>query len=70
MENSIYNCFIVADLAGGFKGDLPGTPKDMGPLMVSFPYHSHIFRDCYGSCIGIVWVPLTIIRGSHVLGGP
>ena len=27
----------------------------MGPLMVSFPYHSHIFRDSYGSGMGIVW---------------
>ncbi len=23
--------------------------------MVSFPYHSHIFRDSYGSGMGIVW---------------
>ena len=37
--------------------------------MVSFPYYSHIFRESYGSGMGIVWVPLTI-RGSHVLGGP
>ena len=26
------------------KGDLPGTPKDMGPpKMIIFPYYSHIF---------------------------
>ena len=23
--------------------------------MVSFPYYSHIFRDSYGSGMGIVW---------------
>ena len=23
--------------------------------MGSFPYHSHIFRDSYGSGMGIVW---------------
>ena len=23
--------------------------------MVSFPYHSHIFTDSYGSGMGIVW---------------
>ena len=28
------------------KGDLPGTPKDMGPPYGNRdPYHSHIFRD-------------------------
>ena len=32
------------------KGDLPGTPKDMGPpIMVVLPYYSHIFRHSYGS---------------------
>ena len=29
--------------------------------MVSFLYYSHIFRDSYGSGMGIVWGP----RGSH-----
>ncbi len=32
--------------------------------MVNFPYHSHIFRDFYGSGMGIVWV-----RGP-IIGGP
>ena len=32
-----------------FKGDLPGTPKDMGPPYGKRdPYYSHIFRDSYG----------------------
>ena len=37
--------------------------------MVSFPYHSHIFRDSYGSGMGIVWeashkrVPLLGVPG-------
>ncbi len=35
--------------------------------MVIFPYYSHIFRDSYGSGMGILWVPLTI-RGSHYWG--
>ena len=26
--------------------------------MVSFPYYSHIFRDSYGSGMGIVWVEI------------
>ena len=34
----------------------PGTPKDMGPPYGKRdPYHSHIFRDCYVSGMGIVW---------------
>ena len=33
--------------------------------MVSFPYYSHIFRDSYGSGMGIVWAP----RGP-IIGGP
>ena len=32
------------------------------------PYHSHIFRDSYGSGMGIVWVPLTIVGGPIVEG--
>ncbi len=31
--------------------------------MVSFPYHSHIFRDCYGNSMGSF-----TIRGSHYWG--
>ncbi len=31
--------------------------------MVSFPYHSHIFEDSYGSGMGIVWVRCPIIAG-------
>ena len=37
--------------------------------MGSFPYHSHIFRDSYGSGMGIVWeayhkgVPLLRVPG-------
>ena len=53
-----------------FKGDIPGTPKDMGPPYgkrdpYTIPtYHSHIFRDSYGSGMGIVWGPRgPIIRG-------
>ena len=38
----------------------------MGPLMVSFPYNSHIFKDSYGSGTGIVWGP----RGPTSLGVP
>ena len=35
---------------------IPGTPKDMGPPYGKRdPYHSHIFRDSYGSGMGIVW---------------
>ena len=40
------------------------------PKMVSFPYYSHIFRDTYGSGMGIVWVPLTIFGGPMSLGVP
>ena len=39
------------------KGDLPGTPKDMGPPYGKRdPYYSRIFRDSCGSGMGIVWV--------------
>ena len=31
------------------QGWVPGTPKQWENLMVSFPYHSHIFRDSYGN---------------------
>ena len=33
---------------------IPGTLNN-GTLMVSFLYYSHIFRDSYGSGMGIVW---------------
>ena len=36
------------------KGD-SRDPQQWDPLMVSFPYYSHIFRDSYGSGMGIVW---------------
>ena len=35
-----------------------------GKLPILFPYHSHIFRDSYGSGMGIVWE-----RGPNI-GGP
>ena len=35
-----------------------------GKLPILFRYHSHIFRDSYGSGMGIVWV-----RGP-IIGGP
>ena len=31
---------------------IPGTINNGTPLMVSFPYYSHIFRDSYGSGMG------------------
>ena len=47
-----------------------GNSRDQwDPPMVSFPYHSHIFTDSYGSGMGIVWVPLTIF-GGPIIGGP
>ena len=55
------NYFFRSMNQGWFQG-----PPIMGPLMVSFPYNSHIFKDSYGSGTGIVWGP----RGSHVLEGP
>ena len=36
--------------------------------MVSFPYYSHIFRDSYGSGMGIVWE--TYHKGVPLLGVP
>ena len=36
--------------------------------MVSFPYHSHIFRDSYGSDMGIVWEAYH--KGVPLLGVP
>ena len=41
-----------------------------GKLSILFPYHSHMFRDSYGSSMGIVWVPLTIFGGPMSLGDP
>ena len=38
---------------------LPGTSNNGNPFMVSFPYHSHIFRDSYRCGMGIVH------KGSH-----
>ena len=40
----------------------------MGPLMVSFPYHSHVFRDSYGSGMGMVWEAYH--KGVALLGVP
>ena len=36
--------------------------------MVSFPYHSHIFRDFYGSGMGTVWEGY--YKGVPLLGVP
>ena len=36
--------------------------------MGSFPYHSHIFRDSYGSGMGIVWQAYH--KGVPLLGVP
>ena len=36
--------------------------------MGSFPYHSHIFRDSYGSGMGIVWEASH--KGVPLLGVP
>ena len=38
------------------------------PLMVSFPYYSHIFRDSYGNGMGIVWEAYH--KGVTLLGVP
>ena len=40
----------------------------MGPPYGSFPYHSHIFRDSYGSAMGIVWEASH--KGVPLLGVP
>ena len=54
-----------------FQGWFTRTPKDMGPPHgKQDPYYSHIFRDSYGSGMGIVIMgsgKLTI-RGSHYWG--
>ena len=42
---------------------LKGDFRD--PLMVSFPYYSHIFRDSYGSGMGIAWERGPIIEGPE-----
>ena len=53
-------------LPGINQGKFQGPPI-MGPpygkLPILFPYHSHIFRDSYGSGMGIVWVMGPIIGG-------
>ena len=36
--------------------------------MVSFPYHSHIFRASYGSGMGVVWEAYH--KGVSLLGVP
>ena len=36
--------------------------------MVSLPYYSHIFKDSYGSGVGIVWE--TYHKGVPLLGVP
>ena len=47
---------------------IPGTPDNLGPpyekLPILFPYHSHIFRDSYGSGsgMGIVWGPILLME--------
>ena len=48
---------------GWFQG-LPILWPPYGKLPMLFLYHSHIFRDSYGSRMGIVWV-----RGP-IIGGP
>ena len=54
------------EISMGFSG----TPNNGTPENGKRdPYYSHIFRDSYGSGMGIVWVPLTI-RGSHYWGVP
>ena len=45
------------------KGDSRDSQGHGDPLMVSFPYYSHIFRDSYGSGMGIVWGPSGPIFG-------
>ena len=48
---------------------IPGTSKDMGPLYGKFPIQaSHIFRDSYGSGMGIEWE--TYHKGVPLLGVP
>ena len=37
------------------QGYFQGPSRTWDPFMVSFPYYSHIFRDSYGSGMGIVW---------------
>ena len=54
LEFSVFEFWWVAwYLEIYVKGDLPGTPKDMGPPYGKRdPYYSHIFRD---SNMGVVW---------------
>ena len=62
--------WAVKEIVKTIKGD-SRDPQKWDPLMVSFPYHSHIFRDSYGGILmGVVWEwygKLTI-RGSHFWG--
>ena len=52
--------------------DVKGICRDPqghgNPVMVSFPYYSHIFRDSYGSGMGIVWE--TYHKGVPLFGVP
>ena len=52
------------------KGIIKGDSRDpqWWDLMVSFPYYSHIFRDSYGSGMGIVWEAYH--KGVPLLGVP
>ena len=47
------HCHVISVFR--WKGDSRSPQGHGTPLMVSFPYHSHIFRDSYGSGMGIVW---------------
>ena len=42
-----------------------------GKLPILFPYHSHIFRDSYGSGMGIVWVrgPMIMAKSFCLFDG-
>ena len=53
---------------GHFLREFFRDPQQWDPLMGSFPYHSHIFRDSYGSGMGIVWEASH--KGVPLLGVP
>ena len=51
------------------KGDLPGTPKDMGPPYGKRePYYSHTIPISLGILVGIVWEAYH--KGVPLLGVP
>ena len=50
------------------QGWFQGPPRTWDPFMVSFSYYSYIFRDSYGSGMGIVWE--TYHKGVPGLGVP